>query len=57
MYTICASRGEAESESGIGKERGSGVRNLLIVINLIGTGFTWRRQGCLGKSFADRGSL
>lgn len=36
VYTICATRGEAESVNGIGKERGSGVRNLLTVINLIG---------------------
>lgn len=54
VYTVC---GEAESEGGIGKEKGSGVRNLLTVINMIGTGFTQRRQGCLGKSFVDHGSL
>lgn len=53
VYTICVSHGEAESVNGIGKEQGSGVRNVLTIINLTDTGFTQNRQGCLGKSSVE----
>lgn len=57
VYTICASCGETESVNGIGKEQGSGIRYLLTVINLIGTGFPQKRQGCLGKSCVEHENL